>query len=66
MTAVTAPTMAPNSVESAAELLQRFSAGESIGDDVPFDDGPAVVIAAQLLAIATQLERIADAMEDRP
>jgi len=58
----------PNRVADAAEFLKRFfKRGQHIvgrGPGVQYnDDDRAAVIAAQLLAIASQLERIGDALE---
>ena len=58
----------PNSVASAAELLAKFCARDGLlvsrgaGPQLTDDDRTAV-IAAQLLAIATQLERVADGLD---
>lgn len=69
----------PNSVADAAALLAKFCSltdnwiisqpHTSLEDGVPefspeeYADDRAALIAAQLLAIATQLERLADAQE---
>ena len=65
----------PNRVADAAEMLQRFIDGEGMivtredtivsPVDVEYADERAAIISIQLLAIASQLERIADALEIR-
>ncbi len=61
----------PNSAESAGELLRQFIEGDTLvkyktdDHDMRLADDRTIVIAAQLLSIATSLERIANALEDR-
>ena len=72
MTTVNSTTEQPNRVADAARLLEKFCAGTDFimtygdgEDDNDIADNRAALIAVQLLAIATQLERIADALENR-
>jgi hypothetical protein len=61
----------PNSAASAGELLRHFIEGDTLvkykTDDtgMRLSDDRAVLLATQLLSIATSLERIADALEVR-
>ena len=52
-----------NGVADAAALLQKFIGGGPLVGSISADDDRAVIVAAQLLAIATQAERIAKALE---
>jgi hypothetical protein len=57
----------PNRVADAAALLAKFAARDGLlvgrGAGIQFnDDDRAAVIAAQLLAVASQLERVGDAL----
>jgi hypothetical protein len=70
-TAKPTPRTNPNSAASAAGILQSFIDGDTLvkyktdDADMRLADDRAVLIAAQLLSIATSLERIANALEVR-
>lgn len=55
----------PNSVADAAELLRRFWSGQQLSRGLTGEaDSRAILVAGQLLAIATQLARIADSLDE--
>lgn len=65
------PEPKPSTLDTATDLLQRFVDGATLvdypsnDDDLIHADTRAALIAAQLLAIAQAVSRIADALEDR-